>query len=330
MPRLARPLLHVLALPAEACTEPADWTITREAGNPLIGIPAGETTEQYAPGAVRLPTGEIWLYVKGASRVYAWRSTDDGATFTIQNGGAAVLAPVAATWESSFVLEAAAVYDDATDTIHLYYKGRDGDTSKWQWGHATAPGTDPTAITRDPANPIFTKADALADLSKASQEDFGISDVLVVGGTYHFFGYGSWNGRYQLVHATGTDWNNPTDLTSLIPAENDSRVVTFPTVFSLHTKWIMLYTRGNPQPGLRDLEAATAVGGLSVWNFDDMTPILSPTGTGWEELEAYAGSLLKDKAGIPIDVDGKWLLFYSGLDDSSVARTGLARIDNPC
>jgi len=326
-PVLARPLLVATRERARPCTAATAWTLTREPTNPVITIPAGETVEQYVPAPVLLPDGRLVAYCKGGSRIWMHISTDGGTTF---DAGVVVLSPVAATWESAFVLEPTAVYDDVADVIHVYYKGRNADASNWQWGHATAPGSTPGVLTRDPANPIFTKANALADLGASTEQDFGISSVHVCGGVYHFFGYGGFNSRFQLLHATGTTWNNPSGLTSLLLAENDNRILETPTVFSFRTKWGMLYARGDPQPDPRDIEFASSTGGLASWDFSDTTPIISRTGSGWEEKEAYSGQILKDKAGVPIAVGGKWLFYYSGLSAAHVATVGLIRIDQPC
>jgi hypothetical protein len=145
---------------------PTDWGLTRWPGNPVIDVDnnPNETTEQYTPAPIRLPNGDIWVYVKGFDRIYAWKSTDDGETFALQNGDDAVLEPVAATWEEIYVVDPVATYDPDTDTIHLYYKGSDilAGNDNWQWGHATAPGSDPTDVTKDGGNPIYTEADAIA------------------------------------------------------------------------------------------------------------------------------------------------------------------------
>src|SRR5436190_3981862 len=129
---------------------PTSWGLTRYASNPIITVNPGnpsEVHEQYVPAGIKVGS-TWWVYVKGASRIYAWSSTD-GTTYTLANGGSPVLAPIAATWEGSFVLEPVVVYDEPNATIHMYYKGDDANPVNWQWGHATAADSDPLTFTRD-------------------------------------------------------------------------------------------------------------------------------------------------------------------------------------
>lgn len=310
-----------------------DWGVERFAGNPVIDVddnPA-ETTEQYTPAPVRLPNGDIWVYVKGLDRIYAWKSGDDGETFTLENGGAAVLAPIAATWEEAFVVDPAATYDPESDTIHLYYKATDQETGddNWQWGHATAPGTDPTDVTRDAANPILTEANALSDLGGGTLEDLSLSDVVKIGPTIHFYGYASHSGTYKIVHATGTDWNAPAGLSVLLTAPGGAfTVVQAPSVFYVNGQYAMLYSTGGAQPDPRYIRAARSTNGFD-WDFTDTTNIISPEGTGWEEDETYAASVLKDGTGSePVLIGGKMLLYYSGLETPpGDANVGLIYLD---
>ena len=309
-----------IALPAY----PSAWLIERHVGNPVIDVadnPA-ETTEQYVPAPVILPNGDIWVYVKGASRIYAWRSTDDGETFALQNGGAPVLAPVASTWESHFVLEPTVTYDVATDTLHLYYKGRASGANTWAWGHVTASASDPTDFTRDPANPILTSAQAAADLGGGTVSDLALSCVVRIAGSIHFYGYLAHNSRYKLVQTTGADWDSPGDVEVIYTAANDNEVVETPSVIRVPSgDYAMWWSIGGPQPDPRWIRVASSPDALD-WTFDAID-VISPVGSGWEEDEAYSGQFLRAAAGpTPHTIDGRWLLYYSGLEDS-VANSGL-------
>lgn len=315
---------------------PTDWGVTRFAGNPVIDVddnPA-EDREQYTPAPIRLANGDIWVYVKGTSRIYAWKSTDGGETFSLENGGVPVIAPVAATWEGSFTLDPIAVYDEADDTIHLWYKGRDANPANWQIGHATAPGSDPTDFTRDPANPILTKAAAEADLGDDTG-DLSLGDVIVIDGTFHFYLYGEVGGvggEYHLMHATGTTWNDPSGVASILPAPVGG-VVSTPAVVRIPGvhRYAMFYSHdvagGTVFP--ERIKVGSSSDGVS-WSFPG-TDVITPT-TGWEDDSAYAGHFLRRSTypyDLPVvDALGRWLFYYSGYDATpDEANSGLAYLE---
>ncbi len=302
------------------------WTITKEAGNPLITIPSGETFEQYVPSPIKMPNGDIWVYAKGNSRIYAWKSTDGGASFSIQNGGVAVLTP-GAGWDHDFVLEAATVYDEANDVIHLWYKGSVG--GAWSWGHATAVSATPQTLTKDAGNPILTGA-AVGTALGGTVTDFAISCVIKIGSTYHFYGYILFNSLYYLCQTTGTSFTTPTAAgLSLISRFDSSFIFETPSVIKApNGSYLMLYAKGAAQPGARSVLSATSPDGVT-WTAATGT-VLAPTGSGWEQVEAYSGQFLKTTTGsfdTPIlDTSLRWQYYYSGLSGGSVAQAGLARI----
>lgn len=306
---------------------PTDWGVERYAGNPVIDVTnnPNETTEQYVPAPIRLPNGDIWVYVKGADSIYAWKSTDDGETFALQNSNNPVIEP-GVGWDSGAAIEPAATYDPDTDTIHLYYKGRVGvDNSTMGWGHATAAGSTPTSFTKDPGNPILSAATVAATLG-GPISDLAISDVVKIGSTFHFYGYVADNSRYKLIQTTGFDWDDPGSVEVIHTAANDNEVVQSPSVFRVDGWYAMLWSIGGPQPDPRWVRVAKSRN-ASDWDFSDTTNIISPTGTGWEEDETYTGSVLKDGIGPePYLIGGKMLFYYSGLEDSE-ANSGLAYLN---
>ena len=313
---------------------PYDWTIAREATNPVIDVadnPA-ETLEQYTPGPIRLASGDVWVYVKGLDRIYAWKSTDDGVTFSLQNGGAGVLVPVPATWEASFVVDPGAVYDLANDTIHLFYKARDGGVANWQWGHATAPGSTPTVFTRDGANPILTKANAQTQLGGGTTRDLSLTSVIKIGSTFHFYGYGEYDSGsgfvYRLLHATGTTWNDPSGLTILLSAVAPDTVVESPSVYLRPGGggYGMFYARGTTLSAGRTIRWASSTDGTT-WDFSNTTNVLSPT-SGWEANSVYSGAFIMESASpwsSPVYIDSTWRYYYSGYTSvNGHANVGLA------
>lgn len=309
---------------------PTAWNITREATNPVIDVAnnPSEATEQYTPAPIQLPSGDVWVYVKGGSTIYAWKSTNGGVTFALQNGGTAVLVQGAGgSWDESFVVEPAALYDEATDTIHLWYGGRGAGANTWAWGHATAPGSTPTVFTKDAANPILTSATVSTALGGLTVSDLKISAPIIVGSVYHFYGYTAYNSRYKLIHLTGTTWNDPTGVGVILTAANDNEVVQCPSVVRMPGSGVaiyaMLWTIGGPQPDPRWIRAASSSDAI-MWDFSDTTNIMSPT-SGWEVNEVYAAAIMKTPAGAPLTVGGYWMFYYSGLGGGK-ASSGLARM----
>jgi hypothetical protein len=311
-----------------------DWNITRYPSNPVVSTannPA-EDNEQYVPCPILLPNGDVWVYVKGLGVIYGWKSVDGGETFTLENGGDPVIDVTPAAWDAEFATEPCVVYDEPTDTIHMFYKGTndpDQDGS-WGWGHATADGSDPTTFTKDAGNPILTTATAETDLGGGTIEDLAISDVVMNGSTYHFYGYALYNNRYQLIHATGTDWDNPSGVESLLLAESDSHVANVPFVFTVpgHLGYHMWYSYGSTgSGGSRHMRAATSLD-METWDFSDTTAVMSPT-SGWESLRAHAAHILRETEApylAPIVEDGTWRLYYSG-QSGLIADSGLAYMD---
>jgi hypothetical protein len=310
---------------------PTSWGITRFAGNPVIDVDnnPNETNEQYVPAPIRLPNGDIWVYVKGLNSVYAWKSVDDGETFALQNSNNPVIEP-GAGWDSEFALEPVATYDPDTDLIHLYYKGTndaDGDSS-WGWGHATADGDTPTVFTKDAGNPILTSATVSTAPGGGAVLDLAISDVVKIGSAFHFYGYAHEAGTYQLIQATGSDWDNPSGVESIQGPPGGMSVIQSPSVFIVNGVYAMLYSVGGAQPDPRWIRVAQSPDG-ETWDFSDTTNIISPTGTDWEEDETYTGSVLKDGVGPnPVLIGGKMLFYYSGLETPPAdANVGLIYLD---
>lgn len=308
------------------------WNVTKYGGNPVIDVVNNplETLEQYVPAPIQLGNGDIWCYCKGNKVIYGWKSTDGGQTFSLQNGGAAVIALGSpGAWDSKFVLEPAAVYDAANNTIHLWYKGSDDATgaTNWKWGHATAPDTTPQTFTKDAANPILSGSTVSADLGGGAVTDLAISDVIAIGTTYHFYGYASYDGTYRIIHASGTAWNNPSSTSILKSASGWQTVIQTPSVFTYGSLYGMLYAIGGSQATdqPRWVFAGYSSNGTA-WTFEGDS-VLAP-GADWDRVEAYSASLLKTSTApfsAPItDTQGRQKLYYSGLSLAGHANIGLA------
>lgn len=322
--------------PASPWGPVSGWTITRSASNPITSIPSGETTEQYVPGPVRIAAGNLWVYVKGTSRIYAWKSTDEGVTFSIQNSGSPVLTPGSAgTWDHDFVLEPHILYDQSASTLHMYYKGNPGVGGNGiSIGHATAADSAPQTWTKDGGNPILAAQDISVALSGGTVPiaDLAISSVCLIGSTWHFYGYIKYGGIYYLYQTTGTTKTTPLAANSqLITRWDSSTVFETPSVLrEPDGSYLMLYAKGANQPGARSILTATSPDGVN-WTPQTGT-VLAPTGTGWEQDEAYSGQFVRSNVSPFSDpyIDGssRTLFYYSGLDNATphVALAGLAYI----
>jgi hypothetical protein len=308
------------------------WGIVRHSGNPLLTITGGEPNEMYAPAAVELPNGDIYAYCKGAERIYAWRSTDGGETFSLANAGGQVIGPVGGSWEHTYTLEPVALYDEDTDLIHLWYKGNDGNPNNWAWGHATATGSDPVSFTKDPANPILTADTVEADIGGGNITDLATGSVVVgPDGTFHFYGYALYGGVYHLFQATGTTFNDPGNCEAILSAPGGATtVVETPDVIRIpgvgSPLYAMFYAIGGTLSAGRTIRVGTSPD-LETWDFSDATNVLSPTGTGWEEDATYSGHFIKENASPWLapkrDDLARWRFFYSGYEDG-VAQSGIA------
>lgn len=336
---------------------PTNYTFTKFASNPVIDVDDNplETHEQYVPAPIVLTNGDIWIYCKGSYDIYAWKSTDGGETFSLQNGGVAVIARVAATWESNAVVEPAAVYDADSDTIHIWYKGTNDDVDnpglnhEWDVGYATAPGTAPQTVTKYGSNPILTATQTSGDLTAelgtpTNIYDQDITSVIKIGATWYFYGYvrsgfpNKSDAAYQIVQWTGATPQAPVSagITVAIANSTVALVLGTPSVFRLADgRYGMFHTYGSLTSTPRSIRLAFSNDG-SAWTMA-ATDVLAPVATSWEGDWVYAPGLLKINTA-PFDspyADGsnRWLLYYSGLSDLGPpapvghhANTGLAYI----
>lgn len=337
---------------------PQTWAQEISANNPVVPLGTGDSAtvdEQYQPTVIRVANGDIWIYVKGTGRLYAFKSTDDGETFTIQNGGLPVLEPGSAgRWDDGFVLDPSAVYDRLTDTIHLYYKGGHYNLSEvianyqsTSWGHATASGSAPTVFTKDPS-PILTSPTAVAALGASDFIDMRLDSVIRIGSTFYFYGHIITGTAYlngndfkgRLFYATGSTWTNPIVQGYAFPNNSDNMinngwVQMDPMVFKQPGSpiYTMLYAEGSffqGQPGAsRSIKVATSRD-AKVWKLSAGTFLTSSTtGDGWDAKMVYGPTILKKSIGSFIEpelVNGKFLIYFSGLNEAIQAASGLVRV----
>lgn len=327
-------------LPVHATASPTDpfptcWAAVRESTNPVIDVhnnPNQTGNDQYVPAPVKMGNGDIWVYVKDSVSIFAWKSTDGGVTFALQNSNNAVLTKgTAGAFDDLAVKEQHVVYDSANSTLHMFYGGQHSADNKWSVGHATAADSDPATWTKDAGNPILAHAAVATQIGATSVTDLKLCDAIVISGTYHFYGYLQHDGTNSLWHCTGTALASP-DVSTLTLIFTPSGVwtdVSWPSVFIYGSLYGMLYSLGAPQTGSEPLAKWRAVWPAvstdgAAWSFNGGT-VLAPL-TGWESLEAYAAQLLKESvtpfANPVADANGRWHLYYSGWD-GTFASSGL-------
>lgn len=316
----------------------SSYLIQRDGANPLINVPVPwEGKSQYVPHAVRLANGDVWLVVKGDNGrcINGYRSTDGGRSFTREG---IVIAPTSGTWDAHVTIDPVVAYDAAADVIHYYYKGNQTHAGYggWNIGHATAPGSDPLNVTKDPANPILTSASVQSFFGLPEIRDLYFSDVVIdPWNRFVWFGgfYGPHGTPYQIFRCRGTTWNDPTPRGELVSPQAPYDFVQAPCVIRLpgSAQYLMWFTEGydGTNDDARLLVAATS---MDCANWTRVPGVILNRGApgSWDDRKVFAASFLKGgpKMDTPIDYAGAWRLYYSGgsMADPYRARSGGADV----
>lgn len=301
---------------------PTTWASERYSGNPIIVSGA----ESYAPSSIILPNGDVWCYVKDSNiEITAWKSTDGGRTFVVQNGGVAVISPgPPGSFDDVRTSEPFAHYDADTSTIHVFYTARKDPESTLNIGHATAPLATPTVLTKDPA-PFLLAATINTALEGGTQDvrELALHSIVKKDGVLHYFGqYLNNGGSSYIWHGTSATYGD------VVPVGKPIRSVhpfyslaQIPTVFKLpgSNVYLMIYSDGSlyqlDEGSNREFKSAYSFD-LNTWYVNEGivfgTAADKDTGEG---MAVYGGHLLKYGTGNfdePVIEDGKLLLYYSG------------------
>jgi len=147
------------------------------------------------------------------------------------------------------------------DTIHIIYTAKP--TRSWKDGlticHATAPTSDPAAVTKDPANPVFKGTGRAWDRQAVREAE------LLKGPHYFHITYGGFDGKvWRIGHVRTRDWRtfepnpaNPVFGPSEDPEAWDSDGVLTPQVIRIAGTYYMVYAGkkgGEWQTGLAKAE----------------------------------------------------------------------------
>jgi len=148
------------------------------------------------------------------------------------------------------------------DTIHIIYTAKP--TRSWKDGlticHATAPTSDPAAVTKDPANPVFKGTGRAWDRRAVREAE------LLKGPHYFHITYGGFDGKvWRIGHVRTRDWRtfepnpaNPVFVPSEDPEAWDADGVLTPQVIRIAGTYYMVYAGrkkgGGWQTGLAKAE----------------------------------------------------------------------------
>lgn len=318
----------------ERLVSPVEWRKTRYPANPVVRIAMNpeETISQYVPAVVLLSNGQVWMYVKGdlTKNISAYSSVDGGLSFEFR--GVAVPRGGAGEWDSEFVVDPAAVYDPATSTIHLWYKGRARPEEGISWGYATADAADPVRFAKHSGNPILSPADIQRRLGERNVSDNYLTDVVRIGGRFHFYGGFSSDEGYKTFLALGHSWHDPVPDRVLMTPEAGTDLVQCPYVIRhpYADSYLKFYTVGfdadlDPTLGRR-LRVASSADGVR-W-----TPLpgvlLEPDTTiSWEAKRVYCASVLRHPgSSAPVLRDGRMQIYYSGSSRDHRDQVGLLHL----
>jgi len=131
------------------------------------------------------------------------------------------------------------------DTIHITYTGKA--TPSFGEGltlcHATAPTSDPAAVTKDPANPVFKGSGAAWDARAVRETE------VFLGPRYFHVLYGGFDGKvWRIGHIRTRDWRtfepnpaNPVFTEADDPGAWDADGVLTPQVFRIGEAYWMVY-----------------------------------------------------------------------------------------
>lgn len=326
-------------LSSDVALSPSLWLQEEAYDTPRIwreDIPVGSLTA-YVPAPIILPNGDIWVYVKGEDpyNIYGFKSTDGGETLTYE-GIALEPGTGVNSWDLNYASEPFAIYDEDSDTIHMWYKGSRDSVTGASIGYATAPGSTPLAFTKWPNADPDLEGQILAEGTVRSALGFGsmlndlaFSDVIRGDdGTIYFYGYfateyGTNPGEsdYRIFLATGTSYHEPVTHSIILEPEAGYELAYVPTVFKHPAAdvWLMIYTRGVEMNGpIYHLACAWSTDRITWTKFDDWFKLplgwlTSPAFPG-REFRIYAGSVLKQPRGNFDElqfVNGRALMYYS-------------------
>ena len=131
------------------------------------------------------------------------------------------------------------------DTIHIVYTGKASRSYKdgLTMCHATAPVSNPAAVTKDPANPVFKGSGQAWDGCAVRETE------LLLGPQYFHVTYGGFDGAlWRIGHVRTRDWRtfepnpaNPVFVPSADPDAWDSEGVLTPQILRIGDAYAMVY-----------------------------------------------------------------------------------------
>jgi hypothetical protein len=303
-----------------ASLSPGRWAVDREPNTAVIhiGMDPDENVTVYNPAPIRLENGDILVYVKqdGRGVITAFRSTDEGRTFSFE--GTAIPHGPAGAWDEGKILDPVVVHDAATGMIHLWYKAVDLEGERVNWrgrlrvGYAIAHAGSPTVFLRRP-EPVLEPAavEAALGLAPGSVEDLGLSDVLLIDGTWYFYGFYSLaRDDYRIFYGTGADPAAITPRATVLQAGAGYDLAYEATVFRHPASpvYLMIFSEGAIVDGSEIVHqrAAWSMDGAAWERFPEW--VLLPD----DEVRLFAGAMLKENRApfAAMDLSGPDVLYF--------------------
>ena len=311
----------------------AAWNFTKNAGNPLISqLYSGSYYEFYPPA----------LYKDGTNYRVMAKCGGDGYAYTSTDG---------VTWVSDglFIAKGAGVEFDSGQaspnvlkkvgsTYYCFYScyvSGDGGANKVALATNTAFTT--SGWVKDG---VICDVSAYNTANGTSYEAIGLSDIVLVGTTYYYFG-SAWmkNGSAaDLVYGVGAVGGSIEDVvldTKIATAVSLSSYYVWlqgASVFKHPTsdEWFMTFTLGNLTSSGTNNQAQylmksgrTDVPIFGATDFQSYQILAPDTTKNYEDNYNYAANWLKDDTGELLAISGNYYFYYSGHQTGSATYTGV-------
>ena len=305
-----------------------NWVFTKHASNPLIWRAYSSYREFYPPCIIQESATDYKILGKVNGEGEAYNSAD-GVSFTYDSKF--LSKGTAGQWDE--IQASPNLLRKVGSTYYCFYSGySDAGTPNHKIGLATVGSW--AAFSKDAGNPILTVA-PYNTANSTNYDGISISDAVLVGTTWYFFGH-VYNNAFtscDLVYGVGSLGGSisavvlDTKIASLSQIHNDWGWMQSPSVFKHPTtgKWMMTFTLGRLiQDTSTDNQAlycfASQRTDAPVFTIDDFIckPIMTPDTTkDYENNYNYAANWLKDNEGNLITVGGKYRMYYSGHENTA-------------
>ena len=319
---------------------PNFWHYREHANNPLTDFSElpFPTAQNYAPSVAAF-NDSLYMCTKteGVIGILLYKSGDSGKTFALHDTSA-IISPVPGT-DHAWLAEPVIFLDpNNPDSVCVVWKGSTSgsapDSLTWFWSIGPKIGFPNNLTFR---GSLFTAGDLAAaiGISQDSIFDNAASDLIRVGDTLYYYGYGAdtlsdGNTQFFIFLATALNMGDPPTFQKILFRSDTNGVVTFPCVYKLKSTdfyGMFFDARGEGGETTENAEIFSAVG----WNLRNFTPngghVLTYGTKQWTSRRIYAGKILKNPANNlnPLELDGRniFQFYVSGSTPGIGDRAGL-------